>query len=134
MFSATRRLERPYRETDYRVGDVVLRIGGPPRPVARLLRRHRSAAFIVAANPRSRIMPRAINTCRDMRLRATLRRAGFPVVPGTACHPAGDWPAEPGVLALGIGRSYAAVVGRLWGQNAIIVLRRDAAPELFALR
>jgi hypothetical protein len=112
----------------------VLRIGGSPRPVARLLRRHRWAAFIVAANPGSRIMQPAMNVHRDMRLRARLRQAGFQVVAGIARHPAGDWPAEPGVLALGIAPAYAAAFGRRWGQNAIVVLRRDAAPELLPLR
>jgi hypothetical protein len=134
MFSATRRLERAYRETDYRIDDIVLRIGGSPRPVARVLRRHRSAAFIVAANPRSRVFARAINVRRDARLRADVRLAGFPIRTALARHPAGIWPDEPGILAFGLAPARAAEIGRRWGQNAIVMLRRNAAPALVPLR
>ena len=52
---------------------------------------------------------------------------------GEGRDPEGDWPAEPSVLAVGISRHEAEVIGRSYEQNAIVFIERGKAPELVAL-
>ena len=132
MFAAAGRLERAYVCTDYAVGNAVLRIGLDPSATSRVLRTARRAAIVTAANPESRVLLRALNIRRNARLRAALGR--FLCSETIARDPIGDWPDERGWLVRGISPAEAASIARRFRQNAIVLLRRGAAPRLRPLR
>jgi hypothetical protein len=52
---------------------------------------------------------------------------------GEGRDPAGKWPAEPSVLAVGMSRHEAMVMGRSYEQNAIVFIEKGKAPELVVL-
>lgn len=104
--------------------------------VDRLLRhwKARTAAFIIAFNPRSIDVRRSRNLAANRRLAGLLRRAGYPLPFGKCRGPVGDWTPEPSLFALGIGRKCAARVGHLFRQNAIVCVRRGRPAEVLRLR
>lgn len=134
MFAATRRFAVAYLATEYRVGGVVLRIGVRSAWLDRALGPHRWAAFLTAANPRSRQLARGVNARRQASLRAMLRAGGFRCFDGMAHDPAGAWPDEPSVLVLGLRPARAAAVARAFRQNAVVILRSGRPAMLRPLR
>lgn len=127
-----------YRNAEYVVfgeAPLVLRIGAPNAALDALLQAQGAAgaAFISAANPRSRKRAQGANRAAHRDLAATLRQAGFACYPGEGRDPSGAWPAEPSLLVLDIPRPYAERLGRRFGQNAIVYARRGGAPELVLL-
>lgn len=129
-----------YRSTDYvafdGAGELVLRIGVRNRNLDWLMARHRTrtAAFITAWNPRSIPHGDAANRAADTRLIARVRRMGLRFLFGEGRGQDRRWTPERSILVFGIDRYAAARIGRAFGQNAIVHVRRGHAPELMLLR
>lgn len=93
-----------------------------------------ASCFVTAHNPYSVRLDDGANDDRHGALRAELRASGRVFFEGAGAHPDGGWPAEQGVLALGLSRAEASALGRRWNQNAVVWCGTDAVPELLALR
>ncbi|MFM1902331.1 MAG: hypothetical protein RLZZ440_231 [Planctomycetota bacterium] len=136
--TAAPRLEAAYRATSYMVLSVtgrpefMIRCGTPSPEVDRLLagRAFDGWAFITACNPRSQILPEAENAARMARLEAALRDRGHGWLPGSGQGDAGDWPAEPSLLVLGIPEVEAVAIAAAFDQHAILVGRRGEPARL----
>jgi hypothetical protein len=113
----------------------VLHVGQSSAELQVLQQQHGVAcsSFLTAWNPGSRRRANEINEAAQAELEATLREAGFPLFAGIGMDPGGDWPGEPSVLVLGIGREHAERLGRQYGQNAILWIAADAVPEMVLL-
>jgi hypothetical protein len=118
-------LLRAYRETHYLACGEIVRIGRR-ESVLRALE-CRSGGFVTAWNPASRRLPEGVNRRRQQSLAVCLRR--FRCVPGESGLR--RWreaqmlvAADPRVLA---------VVGRRFGQNAIVALRANQPARLILL-
>ena len=135
-----------YLDTRYQVdgADVshALRIGKPigngPGSVGDIIGQAGAmcGAFITAWNPHSdpTTTPEA-NLAAGKRL--MMRMQGFPHVtvhPGNGIGTDCTWPPEPSVFAVGLGEDDAIVLGREFGQNAIVWVGRDGVPRLLLLR
>lgn len=130
-------LDAAYRATAYIVempgGErISLRCGEPSADLDRHLRNLDVVewAFVTACNPRSKRLDDAVNALRMARLDEVLRDRGLPSLPGAGVADAGDWPAEPSRLVLGIGEADAIALGRLFEQNAILAGVRGHAARL----
>ena len=129
-------LKRAYLATTYRVhepeGSIELRIGQASAPLDRLLDRHavRTWAFVSAANPGSVMLAPADNSRRHAALVEAVQIAGFRFVEGTGIPADASWPPEPNLLILGISRSGARLLGKRFGQLAVLAGRRGGATEL----
>ena len=126
-----------YRDSDYVVflePELVLRVGEPSERLDRLLEVHgaQSAVFVTAANPRSEKKSAAQNAEAMSALDGMLEAAGYPRYPGEGRNEERSW-REPSVLAIGIYRSHAQSLGRLFGQNAVVFIEKGQAPELLLL-
>jgi hypothetical protein len=131
-------LEHAYRQALYVVfgaPDLVLRIGEPNAELDALLDADGAAgaAFLTAANPNGMLQSGAENEIARLALHQVLADAGYSCYVGEGRDPAGRWPAEPSILAVGISRHEAAVIGRSYEQNALVFIERGAAPELVDL-
>ena len=127
-----------YRNADYVVfadPELVLRVGERSERLDKLLEVHEAAtaAYVSAANPGGKHRPAAENAEAVGALDELLAAAGYPRYPGEGRDPEGRWQAEPSVLAIGIYRTNAEALGRLFGQNAIVFIEKGRAPELVLL-
>ena len=120
------RLVLAYRRSPYQVGAVRFRVGRRSAVLDGILRRWgiREAVLITAWNPGSRRMPPAWNRRMQRRLEHRLRLSTL--LPARSGD--GHW-AEAQILAVMDPRR-AAVLGRLYRQSAIVLLRRGTAPRL----
>jgi glycine/D-amino acid oxidase-like deaminating enzyme len=126
-----------YREADYVVfaePEFVLKIGEPSRRLDALLEQEgaTTAAFLTAANPRSKPQSAAQNASALSALDQLVAAAGYPWRAGEGREPDGSW-VEPSRLVIGIYRANAETLGRLFGQNAIVFVEKGKAPELVLL-
>ena len=127
-----------YRQSRYRMqlptGDCELLIGMPSRLLDDYLRSMActDACFVSAHNPRSHRLPPALNRSRHAALEQLLqaRRQRYCEGVGYATDTMSPWPAEPGFLVLDCGRELAAALGRLFGQNAVLVMHSGKPVEL----
>lgn len=129
-----------YRTADYRVecgiAAFTLHIDQYSEPLARLFAAsaHQCAVFITACNPCSQPQSLEVNRAVQTRLRDELSCLTDQVIVGTGSDPAGAWPVEESFLALGVDLAAAMVLGRQFGQNAIVWVGADAIPRLILLR
>lgn len=128
-----------YAATHYEVTDTkppfVLRVG-QPSPQLRALHEQRGvgcSAFLTAWNPHSNRRADVINQAAQAELEATLHAGGFELVSGVGTDPDANWPGEPSVLVLGIGREHAEQIGRQYHQNAILWMGADTVPNVLVL-
>jgi len=126
-----------YENADYVVfaePELVLKIGEPSRRLDALLEEEgaASAAFVTAANPRSKLRSAAENAAALSTLDQLVAAAGYPWRPGEGREPGGGW-VEPSRLVIGIYRDNAQALERLFGQNAIVFVEKGRAPELVVL-
>lgn len=126
-----------YRDADYAIfaePQFVLKIGEPSARLDALLEQEgaTTAAFVTAANPRSRKKSAAKNASALSALDQLIAASGYPWRAGEGREPDGSW-AEPSRLVIGIYRENAEALGRLFGQNAIVFMEKGAAPELVVL-
>jgi len=124
-----------YENADYVVftdPELVLRIGEPSPRLDALLEAEgaTAAAYITAANPRSEQKTDAENESAGATLDELLARSGYPRYAGEARDPENQRAAEASVLVIGIYRDNAAILGRLFGQNAIVFVEKGRPPEL----
>lgn len=94
----------------------------------------RTATYLTACNPASRIATPAANQSAMTRLHKQLSRYTKHIYAGESIDPAGKWPAEASFLALGIDLPTIITIGQLFGQNAIVWINSDAIPKLVLLR
>ena len=132
-------LIRAYRETDYRAGvgpaEITLRIDERAEALSRLYETsgHRCALFVTACNPFSETRSVETNLAAHARLRAELTKLTRYVIEGIGAHPSGRWE-EKSFLALGVSREAAIMLGRQFGQNAVVWIGDDLIPRLILLR
>lgn len=124
-----------YLATDYVVAaspPFVLRVGRHSAELDRLMHLQGvdCAAFVTAWNPGSVRVPEDQNLATQERLERELRAAGYTLIPGEGRDPAGHWPGEPSVLVLGLSRSRAVDIGRVYRQHAVVWVRCGTAVEL----
>lgn len=115
-----------YHRAPYQVGPALIRVGRRSPALDALLAaaQVREATLLTAWNPGSKRWPETKNRLRAMRLMERLRRAAtLPAVNGE-----GMW-REESVAMLGNPRP-AMRLGRLFGQDAVILLRRGGAARL----
>lgn len=119
----------------YGAPDLVIRVGEPNAGLDALLEADGvdTAAYLTAANPGGELQEETANELACAALHQALADAGHPCYLGEGRDPRGEWPAEPSVLALGISRHEAMVLGRSYEQNAIVFVEKGRAPELVLL-
>lgn len=119
----------------YGVPELVLRIGEPSATLDALMDEEGAdtAAYLTAANPRGELQGKRDNELNGAALHQSLADAGYSCLLGEGRDPEGDWPPEPSVLAIGISRHEAAVIGRSYEQNAFVFIERGKPAELVPL-
>ncbi len=119
----------------YGAPELVIRVGEPNATLDELLDADGldTAAYLTAANPGGELQGKTENELSCAALHQGLADAGYICYLGEGRDPEGDWPAEPSILALGITRHEAMVIGRSYEQNAIVFIERGKAPELVVL-
>jgi hypothetical protein len=117
----------------------VLRIDQYSAPLSQLFTAsgYRCAAFITASNPFS--VPHGVeeNLAACARFRdELLRRSCRPeqILDGEGRDPTGAWPGERSFLVLGLDLQTSMLLGREFGQNALLWAGGDAIPRLILLR
>jgi Protein of unknown function (DUF3293) len=119
----------------YGAPDLVIRIGERNEELDALLEADGldTAAYLTAANPGGELQGKTENELSCAALHQGLADAGYLCYLGEGRDPEGGWPAEPSILALGISRYEAMVIGRSYEQNAIVFIELGKPPELVAL-
>ena len=124
------RIAALYRLVPYLADGVPIRIGRRSPAMDALLAAHgvREGVLVTAWNPGGRRRPAALNRLSAARLDERLRR--FRTLPGVN----GElrW-REESLLVLGAGRR-AERLGRLFGQRAVVLLRRGQRARILFLR
>jgi hypothetical protein len=133
----SRKLIEAYENADYVVfaePQFVLKIGEPSSRLDTLLEHEGAitAAFLTAANPRSKPRSAAKNASALSALDQLIAASGYPWRAGEGREPDGSW-VEPSRLIIGIYRENAEALGRLFGQNAIVFIEKGGPPELLVL-
>ena len=128
-----------YRAARYHVSgaaepfDLALDAPNPALEACHRAYRVECSAFLTAFNPGSRPTAGAVNAAAAARLARRLRDLGHPLLAGFGTDPAGSWPAEQSVLALGLALEPASRIAREFGQAALLHAGRDAIPRLVLL-
>ncbi|MDF1690676.1 MAG: DUF3293 domain-containing protein [Cycloclasticus sp.] len=94
----------------------------------------KSAVFIAACNPYSKLLSDVDNRARNASLLTDFNKLDTTVIAGMGQDPAGQWPGEPSLFALGIEKEVAKELGNKYEQNAIVWCGSNAVPELLLLR
>lgn len=126
-------LLQAYHDSQYRIElaeqSCVLQIGRLAPALDTVLRQHASeyAIYITAHNPRSVLLPAAINQSRNAALEQILIARRLRYFPGTAycTEQMAPWPAEHGFLVLQLGPQMASALARACDQHAVLVLRPE---------
>lgn len=124
-----------YRRTRYRVftdPETVCRVDEHNVNMDIVLRQHGvcTAAFLTAWNPRSVLAEAARNEAAHYALCAEVDTLGLASLRGIGEAEVGDWPGEPSLLILGIGREQAEALSRTFEQNAFVWIEQGRAPAL----
>jgi hypothetical protein len=116
--------------------ELVIRIGEPNADLDELLEAEgaATAAYITAANSRGEMTSPWKNEIANAALVETLTEAGYRCFEGEGRDPQRRWTPERSALVAGISRADAEVVGRAFGQNAIVFVEKGRAPELVILQ
>lgn len=128
-----------YRAARYEVSGAtppfVLRVDEPSAALAQCHEHHgvRCSAFLTAWNPGSRPVAAGVNAAAQAALEERLRAAGHRLLAGRGVDRAGRWPPEASVLALGLEREAARLLGREFGQAGLVWAGADAVPRLVLL-
>ncbi len=129
-----------YQRTDYAIfedeAETIVNIGRQDAAIDSLLQRHgaRSGSIITAWNPHSIILSDEENALREAALwRWVCEHQHFALM-AEGRDPTGTWQSEQSCLIFDIAADVATMLGRHYGQNAIVQLRLGAAPELVLLR
>lgn len=133
-----RRLAEAYLRTFYTVlfADFPpVRVGEVNRSFEAWLSEHhfKTCVFITAWNPASRMLSKTENLLRNNNLKTDLIKTSRQVLPALHLAGAGDWPPEESFWAGDISAENAILLGRKYGQNAIVWWEKDGMPELWWL-
>jgi hypothetical protein len=128
-------LLKAYRNTSYCIaipgGTAVVRIGQPNEKVDALLDEYGLIhwTIVTAHNPQSKRMSDHENERRQEVLISRLGATGWRTFDGENVSDDHSWPVEKSVLVLGPDRAEAALLGREFGQLAVVCgcLRQPAA-------
>lgn len=129
-------LEEAYMNTNYVVqhepNQLVIRIGETNSELDKLLKNHGSGTwtFLTAYNPFSKSLTNEENKTRQENLIKELESQNFYFLIGYGQGEGGDWPAEPSVFIFDVDREAAILLGKKYGQNAIVVGQLGNAAEL----
>ena len=139
MRSSTPELIAAYKKAQYVVlGDpeLVIRIGEPNPDLDELLEAEgaATAAYITAANPRGEARDAWENEIANAALVESQTEAGYSCYEGEGRDPQGRWTPERSALVVGISRSDAEALGRVFEQNAIVFVEKGRSPELVVLK
>lgn len=133
---AGRELEGAYEATDFVVENgaksIVIRIGRKSDEIDRMLaaRKMDSWAFITAFNPRSEQLTENENSSRHHQLLTLISARGYEFMDGYGIGSSGNWPSERSLFIFSIDREVATMIGKQFGQNAIVAGRFGEVPEL----
>lgn len=132
-------LEAAFRTAVYTVslpgGPCRIVVGAPAAVLDRLMAAHgvAGAARLTAANPGGLSeRPAAVNAAANAALAADLGRFGVHWVPCHSSGPGGEWP-EEGFLALGLARSQAELLARLYRQAGYLWIEAGRPVDLVLL-
>ena len=89
-----------------------------------------TAAYITAANPRGEARTAWENEIANAALVESQTQAGYSCYEGEGRDPQGRWTPERSVLVVGIARTDAEALGRVFEQNAIVFVEKGRSPEL----
>lgn len=130
------RLVQAYLETHYHAGEVLLQVGQENGLLRMVHGLHgvASSLFITAWNPYSQTLAEEDNQKAQEKLRSVVRDRGWQSLEGHGQHPSNGWPAEPSLLVLGPDLEEANLLGRQFGQNAVVWSGEDAMPQLVLLQ
>lgn len=123
-----------YRATHYVVdapdGPIVLHVGAANEALAALMHAVHAptAAVLTAHNPWSLARPAHENDAAQRELEAALAAHGIAMLPASGRDPAGTWPPEVSVLALGLSREVADALARRFAQNAFVWVAGPGRP------
>ena len=136
--SLSTQLLAAYEGADYVVlsrPELVLRVGEHSPRLDVLIEQAgaTTAAFITAANPNSEPRSAKENAPAIAALDEMVKASGYPRHRAEGRDPAGRWPAEPGLLVIGIYLANAVALAGLFGQSAIVFIEKGKAPELVVL-
>jgi hypothetical protein len=115
-----------YRRTSFYAdtarGRLVIRIGESHPDLDAILRASgcETWAYLTAFNPGSVRLSDAENDRGQRELEDALRPLEHPMFPGEGVGDDGTWPPERSILVLGIEREAALLLGRRFGQRAIV--------------
>jgi hypothetical protein len=129
-------LEAAFRATRYRVlapgRDFVIRVGvhSPDLQQLMLAAAASHAALLTAFNPRAHPHDRQWNEVRQQLLRDEIAACGHGAISCRNEDPAGHWPTEESLLALGMTLSTAGETADRYGQLAFLWIGANAVPQL----
>lgn len=89
-----------------------------------------TAVLLTAYNPRSRRLSAAENAAAHRALLGVVARMEKPTLPSRGRDPEGTWPAEPGLLILGLTREEGHTLARRFDQYAFVWIERGRSPVL----
>ena len=140
MSSIPSELIELYRTAVYRVdapeGVLTLHIDLHSRELADLHAKAgvTSSAFLTAYHPRSNPVSPEENESAQQALLDDLKTRGLRWLEGRGEDAAGQWPAEPSVLVLGIAPKEATDLAKKYQQNGYVFCGADAIPRLVLTR
>lgn len=128
-------LLQAYLETRYRAGDLLLQVGQENEPLRTThgLYGVASSVFITAWNPYSQTLAEEDNRKAQEELRRVVRDHSWESLEGYGQHPSNGWPVEPSLLVFGPDLEEARLLGRQFGQNAVVWTGESAVPRLVLL-
>lgn len=129
------RLVEAYLRTVYSLPDFDVTVGRNHCAFEKWLGEQgvKTFAFITASNPASRILSGSENTQKNKDLEADLQKVSRIVLPARHIALAGNWPPEESFWAGSISDENAILLGRKYGQNAIVRWKKGGVPELWWL-
>lgn len=129
-------LVQAYLETRYHAGDLLLQVGQENGPLRTTHGQHgvASSVFITAWNPYSQTLAGEDNQNAQEELRRVVRDHSWQSIEGYGQHPSNGWPAEPSLLVFGPDLEEASLLGRQFGQNAVVWTGEGAVPKLVLLQ
>ena len=110
---------------DLHIGEVSARLDGLLVSYA-----IESWAFITAWNPASCSLPPEVNNTRHAELLQLVGERGWRFYAGSGIPSNLNWEPERSVLVLGISRDEAAILGKRFGQNAVVIGQRGGKAQL----
>jgi uncharacterized protein DUF3293 len=103
-------------------GPIEIRPGSSNAALDAILRTHRVSewAYVTAHNPGSLVTPESTNKLAHEKLCAHVHQQGWVSFEGNGVGPDGGWPPEVSLLILGLSSSEARVLGKKFGQFAVV--------------